>query len=167
LKDHFASDALPASAAVHAVPRLVLDTNVVLDCLHFLDPAALPLWQALTSGQCRCLADGYALAELRRVLAYPEFVLPDAEQESLWAQYREIAEPCAVTGFSRKLPRCRDPDDQPFLVLAAAGAADFLVSKDRALLELNRRGGLGFAVVTPAEACRRLGLTDGSISSGA
>jgi len=40
---------------------------------------------------------------------------------------------------------------------AVAGCADCLVSKDRALLELNRRGGLGFAIVTPAEACRRLG----------
>jgi len=118
----------------------------------------LPPWQALASGQCRCLADGYALAELRRVLAYPEFALPEAEQGSLWGQYREIAEPSEVKGFSRKLPRCRDPDDQPFLVLAAAGAADFLVSKDRALLEMNRRGGLGFAIVTTAAACRRLGL---------
>jgi hypothetical protein len=32
------------------------------------------------------------------------------------------------------------------------------VSKDRALLELNRRGGLGSAIVTPAEVCHRLGL---------
>ena len=44
------------------------------------------------------------------------------------------------------------------LCLAVAGCADCLVSKDRALLELNRRGGLGFAIVTPAEACHRLGL---------
>jgi len=165
LKDHFASDARPASAAVHAVPRLVLDTNVVLDCLHFRDPAALPLWQALTSGQCRCLADGYALAELRRVLAYPEFALPDAEQESLWAQYREIAEPYEVKGFCRRLPRCRDPDDQPFLILAAAAGAGLLVSKDRALLEMSRCGALGFAIVTPAEACRRLGLDAGDAAT--
>lgn len=144
---------------------LVLDTNVVLDCLHFRDPAALPLWRALTSGQCRCLADDYALAELRRVLAYPEFALNIAAQESFWSQYRELAEPCSVAGFCRKLPRCRDPDDQPFLVLAAAGAADLLVSKDRALLEMNRRGTLGFAIVSPVEACRRLGIVDG-LSSG-
>jgi len=158
LKDYFASDALPASAAVHAVPRLVLDTNIVLDCLHFRDAAALPLWQALGSGRCRCFADDYALAELRRVLAYPEFRLDAVRQEAIWAQYSQLAEPFEVRRFCRKLPRCRDPDDQPFLVLAAAGAADFLVSKDRALLEMNRRGGLGFAIVTPAAACRRLVL---------
>lgn len=158
MKDHFASDALPASAAVHAVPRLILDTNIVLDCLHFRDPAALPLWQALGSGRCRCFADDYALAELRRVLAYPEFRLDAISQEAIWMQYRELAEPFEVRRFCRKLPRCRDPDDQPFLILAAAAGAGLLVSKDRALLEMNRRGGLGFAIVTPAVACRRLGL---------
>ena len=139
------------------VPRLVLDTNVVLDCLHFRDAAALPLWQALSSGRCRCLVDDYAMAELRRVLAYLEFRLDAEAQEQIWVQYRKVAEAVEVAGFQRKLPRCRDPDDQPFLVLAAATSADLLVSKDRALLEMNRRN-LGFAVVTPAEACRRLGL---------
>jgi len=140
------------------IPRLVLDTNVVLDCLHFHDAAALPLWLVLTSGRCRCFADEYALAELRRVLAYPEFRLDAISQEAIWMQYRELAEPFEVRGFCRKLPRCRDPDDQPFLILAAAAGAGLLVSKDRALLEMNRRGGLGFAIVTPAAACRRLGL---------
>jgi len=138
------------------VPRLVLDTNVVLDCLHFRDAAALPLWQALVTGRCRCLADDYALAELRRVLAYPEFELDAGAQETIRNEYQKVAERVEVVGFQRKLPRCRDPDDQPFLVLAAASGASLLVSKDRALLEMNRRN-LGFAVVTPAEACRRLG----------
>jgi uncharacterized protein len=140
------------------IPRLVLDTNVVLDCLHFRDAAALPLWQALGSGRCRCFAGEYALDELRRVLAYPEFGLDAGAQESVWKQYRQLAEPFEVKDFCRKLPRCRDPDDQPYLVLAAAAGAGLLVSKDRALLELNRRGGLGFAIVPPVEACRRLGL---------
>ena len=37
------------------------------------------------------------------------------------------------------LPRCRDADDQIFLEAALAARADVLVTKDRALLELNRR----------------------------
>lgn len=147
-----------ASAQTASNPRLVLDTNVVLDCLHFRDAAALPLWQALVAGRCTCIADDNALAELDRVLAYPEFALDAAAQAAIRSQYRELAESADVGGFCRKLPRCRDPDDQAFLVLAAAGGADLLVSKDRALLEMNRRGGLGFAIVTPAEASRRMGL---------
>ena len=147
----------PAEAEI---PRLVLDTNVVLDCLHFQDAAALPLWQGLNAGRCRCVADEYALAELRRVLAYPAFALDSLSQDAIWTRYREVAEPFEVRGFCRKLPRCRDPDDQPFLVLAAAAGAKLLVSKDRALLEMDRRGGLGFAIVTPHGACQRLGLLD-------
>jgi hypothetical protein len=100
----------------------------------------------------------YELAELRRVLAYPEFGLAPAAQQSILDQYQDVAERFDVGSFCRKLPRCRDPDDQPFLVLAAAGGADLLVSKDRALLEMNRHGGLGFAIVSPDGACRRLGL---------
>jgi predicted nucleic acid-binding protein len=51
-----------------------------------------------------------------------------------------------------RLPDCRDPDDQKFLELARACGADFLVSRDRALLEIGRRKGrpLPFAIVTPA-----------------
>ena len=38
-----------------------------------------------------------------------------------------------------RLPACRDPDDQKFLEAALAVRADWLITKDRALLELERR----------------------------
>ena len=46
-----------------------------------------------------------------------------------------------------------DPDDQKFLELADECAADFLVTKDRALLDLGRRKSrpLSFRIVTPKE----------------
>jgi predicted nucleic acid-binding protein len=37
------------------------------------------------------------------------------------------------------LPRCADPDDQKFLQLALASGARWLISKDNALLKLDRR----------------------------
>lgn len=37
------------------------------------------------------------------------------------------------------LPKCKDRDDQKFLEFARAVDADWLVSKDRALLKLTRR----------------------------
>ena len=51
------------------------------------------------------------------------------------------------------LPVCRDPDDQKFLALAFACRADFLVTKDRMLLELARRKirRAPFGIVTPAQ----------------
>jgi predicted nucleic acid-binding protein len=47
------------------------------------------------------------------------------------------------------LPRCADPDDQVFLEAAAAACADYLVTKDRELLELGRRK-LPFQIVSPS-----------------
>jgi predicted nucleic acid-binding protein len=48
------------------------------------------------------------------------------------------------------LPRCADPADQIFLEAALAARADFLVTRDRALLELARRNrSMQFRIVTP------------------
>jgi predicted nucleic acid-binding protein len=49
-----------------------------------------------------------------------------------------------------QLPQCRDPDDQKFLEAALAARADFLVTRDQALLELARRV-RQFRILTPAE----------------
>jgi len=54
------------------------------------------------------------------------------------------------------LPRCKDPDDQKFLELAARTGANLLVSKDKALLRLARKPGLPFRIATPANAVAAL-----------
>jgi len=50
-----------------------------------------------------------------------------------------------------RLPACRDPDDQKFLEAALAAQADYLITKDRALLELSRRRTrpVPFRIATP------------------
>jgi predicted nucleic acid-binding protein len=153
---------------------LVLDTNVVLDLLHFDDAVARPLRQALEAGRVRCAASAATLDEWRRVLAYPEFGLDPARQAALLARYRALAEP--VDGVDEgaglphkgtpihyglkpvwsRMPRCSDPDDQKFIELAAAAGADALVSKDRALLRLRRRCAPLFRILTVADAVRWL-----------
>jgi predicted nucleic acid-binding protein len=151
---------------------LVLDTNVVLDLLHFDDPVARPLRGALEAGRVRCVASEATLEEWRRVLAYPEFRLAPARQAELFARYQARAQMvddgdaragslhqgAPVDGGRRpewsRMPRCSDPDDQKFLELAAAGRAQALVSKDRALLKLRRGCASQFRIMTPAEAVR-------------
>ena len=153
----------------------MLDTNVVLDLLHFDDAATRPLRQALEAGRVRCVVTEATLDEWRRVLAYPEFALDPAQQAALFARYQTLSETAgavdAGAGLPHKgtpihyglkpvwsrMPRCSDPDDQKFLELAAAARAQVLVSKDRALLKLHRRCAPQFRVMTPAEAVRWLG----------
>lgn len=155
--------------------RVVLDTNVVLDLLHFDDPVARPVRQALEAGRVRCVVSDATLDEWRRVLAYPEFGLDAARQAALLERYRALCERVVVEAradppgrdgtthdgrscpsgrkpMGRSLPRCSDPDDQKFLELAAASGAQALVSKDRALLRLRRRCAPWYRVLTPAEA---------------
>lgn len=131
--------------------RVVLDTNVVMDWLHFRDPTARPLAAAVAAGTVTCLADAATLAELARVVTYPEFALTADAQAQLLAKYRQRVA-LVPDGTAPRLPRCRDTDDQKFLELAARGHADLLISKDKALLHLKGRQGLAFRILPPAEA---------------
>jgi putative PIN family toxin of toxin-antitoxin system len=135
--------------------RLVLDTNVVLDLLHWRDIAVQPIYAAIADGRATALADRRTLDELARVLAYPEFRLESAAAQAIAGHYRTLAH-CVPDGEAPRLPRCRDRDDQIFLELAARGTADLLVSRDKALLGLRGRSRLAFAVVPPAAAVAAL-----------
>ena len=136
--------------------RLVLDTNVVLDLLHFEDPAVAPLRQALQEGRAACFASAATRAELAHVLSRPQFKLDGNDIRRLLDAYDALARPCEpVAGAA--LPTCRDPDDQKFLELAQSAGADVLVTKDKALLALARKSArLGFRIVTPASSSELL-----------
>lgn len=122
--------------------RLVIDTNVALDLLHWHDESVAPLRQSLLDGGALWLTDGACADEFRRVLAYPEFKLDAAAQSVLAGRYQGLTRSPPATEYvaaPARLPLCRDPDDQKFLVLAVAVRADVLLTRDKALLKLVRR----------------------------
>jgi putative PIN family toxin of toxin-antitoxin system len=133
-------------------PRIVvLDTNVLLDLLLFGDPSCAALAAALADGRLQAVCNEECTEEWRRVLAYRIWQLDSERQQALRQAHAELhaatqAAPIEPAGMSaEQLPRCRDPDDQKFLQLAADAGAWALLSKDRDLLKLARR-------------CSRLGL---------
>jgi uncharacterized protein len=145
------------------VHRLVLDTNVWLDWLVFADPATGPIRQAVQDRRIEIVMDQHCEAELERVLAYPiRGSVAPADVQALWmvealGMVRRLKRN-GTAAAPGALPRCRDQDDQKFLELARDGNADFLVTRDKALLEFARRRyqPLPFRVVTPiqfGEAC--------------
>ncbi|WP_199242763.1 putative toxin-antitoxin system toxin component, PIN family [Vitiosangium sp. GDMCC 1.1324] len=146
------------SAPLHAPPRLVLDTNVVLDLLVFDDPAVRPLVQSLTAGEFTAWVDGDTLAELEYVLAYPTFELDEAARQAASERYRSLVHMATEDMVlpAQPLPRCRDRDDQKFLVLAARVGATWLVSKDKRVLSLADRPGLPFGILTSRQLAERL-----------
>lgn len=141
--------------------RIVLDTNVLLDLLHFSDPTVMPIREAIESRRAQCYASQRTLSELDRVLSYRQFHLGVSAQTALMTEYQSwINDPHIVVNVHPKLPRCADPDDQMFLELAASIQADLLISKDKALLALRRRVS-EFMILTPEEAADFLCIKKG------
>jgi uncharacterized protein len=106
-----------------------------------------------------CFTDTACLAELERVCAYPEFGLDAAAQQALLEKYRQLASLCDAVGEEAyPLPRCRDGDDQKFLILATRCQADLLITRDKLLLRLahHRRLPPPFGIVTAEAACELL-----------
>lgn len=138
--------------------RWVLDTNVLLDWLIFREPTIAPLVAAIEAGAVTLLNNTACRDEFVRVLDYPQVVKRGAARATALTTYDARHAPCAGVPAATPLPVCRDPDDQKFLELARDGQADWLISKDRALLELARRvrGSMRFEVLSPREALLRL-----------
>ncbi|MBS1229489.1 MAG: PilT protein domain protein [Proteobacteria bacterium] len=141
--------------------RVVLDTNIVMDMLHFDDRHTQPLRSAIDAGQLQCFSDGECLAELERVTGYPAFALDDAGRQALFEKYQRLVTRCdAAATEDYRLPRCRDEDDQKFLILAARCGAELLITRDKLLLKLaqHRRLPPPFTILTAQAACQLLAL---------
>lgn len=136
-------------------PRVVLDTNVVLSALVFRSESAQRLRRAWQGGACRPLASTATVQELLRVLAYPKFRLSASDRHELLADYLPWTSSVRIPNPPPAVPACRDPLDAPFLELAAAGRAQWLVSGDRDVLAL--AGRTTFGIVSPADFLSRLG----------
>jgi predicted nucleic acid-binding protein len=121
---------------VQATPIVILDTNALLDWRVFKDPAAHPVAQALAEGRCRWLATPAMEKEWHQVWPRSAFARwqPDpALTTTVYALAEMVDEP------PRGPFRCKDPDDQVFIDLAMHVKAQWLFSKDAALLKLARR----------------------------
>ena len=110
--------------------RLVVDTNILISAL-FTDtslPAHLiVLWR---EGRFDLLTSATQLDELTRVTRYPKI----RERLAPALAGRFINELRDVAVMVKNVPAvtfCSDPDDNYLLAVAAAGAADFLVTGDK------------------------------------
>jgi putative PIN family toxin of toxin-antitoxin system len=130
--------------------RLVLDTNVWLDWLVFGDPAVAPIRAAVAADRAEVYIDAACEAELERALGYDlgKRAVDVAACLAECARVTRRIESIANEAERLLLPACRDPDDQKFLEAALAAGAGFLVTRDRALLDLARRA-LPFRILTP------------------
>ena len=130
----------------------VLDTQVVLDWLVFHDPSIAALASAIERGSLRWLTSQAMRAELEHVLDRGVAAAwgPDRVAIALaFDRHAQTALPGVPPG---QLLRCSDPDDQIFIDLALASGAQWLFTRDRALLRLARRAReRGLIVLRPVD----------------
>jgi putative PIN family toxin of toxin-antitoxin system len=119
--------------------RIVLDSNVLVSgVLRAAGPPGRIL-DLVLGGRLQLLYDDRILAEYEEVLARPRFGTPRDALEDLLDALRASGE--AVVAPPVRI-RLRDPDDLPFLEVAAAASGAALVTGDRGLATAGRSLGL-------------------------
>lgn len=129
--------------------RLILDTHVWLDWLVFRDRRLAMLIDAIEAGQVRVLATEAMLQEFAAVITRPIFALDAVQRAAAAETQRKRVQACQPAPDCRLA--CTDRNDQMFIDLAVAHRADWLLSRDKALLRLRRQaqGRFGVRIDTP------------------
>ena len=129
--------------------RAVLDANVIVSAV--LTPAGIPaqIMDAWRDERFALLVSPAILEEIGRVLKYPKIARlhrwPRARVEEFVAEFGYLG---IMTPGDLRLNIVRnDPADNRYLECAAEGAAEYLVSGDRDLLDVGEHGGV--PIVTP------------------
>ena len=134
-----------------ALPRVVIDTNVLLDLWVFDDVRARPLRAALEEHRACALRHGASVDEFTAVILRERFKLSTERRFEILRHWDRLA--CDVPQVLPAPILASDPDDQMFLDLAYSAAADCVVTRDKALLRLARRARRdGLRIAEPADA---------------
>jgi len=118
------------------LPRVVIDTNLILSALVFTQGRLKPLRLAWQGKRIQPLLSKDTAAELIWVLAYPKFKLSAEDQQELLADYLPYCLSVVIPNPPPGTPDCRVAFDLPFLQLAIAGQADYLITGDQDLLSI-------------------------------
>jgi putative PIN family toxin of toxin-antitoxin system len=118
-------------------PRLVLDTNIILDLLVFKDPVAEPIRQLLDAKLVDAVRSEASMLELIDVIQRPAFKLSREEQERILQIWESSARLMENEAIEPAPFTCRDLDDQIFLDMAYSIRPALLLSKDLLVLELH------------------------------
>lgn len=126
--------------------RLVIDTNILVSGL--LSPYGAPahIVRMMVAGAFDVCYDARILSEYEEVLNRPKFAFKKEEIESVLWYIEYFGYPVAATPLSRKL---RDPFDEPFLEVAIAGGADYLLTGN--ISHFPPSACRGVRVLTPAQ----------------
>jgi uncharacterized protein len=120
-------------------PRVVFDCNVLLQAAAREKSVAARCLNLAESGLIQICVSREVLAEAEDVLNRPEIRtrFPDLSDEIVGAFLKRLQKlSMLVRPIPKKFSYPRDEDDEPYINLAVAADADFIISRDRDLLDL-------------------------------
>lgn len=120
-------------------PGVVFDCNVLLQAAARERSVAAKCLNLAESGHVQLFVSREVLAEVEDVLNRPEIRahFPDLSDEIVGAFLKRLQKlSVLVRSIPKKFSYPRDEDDEPYINLAVAAGADFIVSRDRDLLDL-------------------------------
>jgi putative PIN family toxin of toxin-antitoxin system len=110
--------------------RVVLDTGILIAALITRNTPPDLIYQAWRKRKFELITSEWQLSELRRVSRYPKlrrYLIPSEAGNMInGLRYQAV-----VLTDLPTMDVSQDPDDNPVLAMAVAGAADFLVSGDK------------------------------------
>lgn len=126
------------------MPRVLLDTNVLVSAVLFRGPSRA-LLEAALAGELDLVTSEALLDEFQEVLVR-KFSFPVRVAREVRAEFEtlaDIVEPREVPNI------CRDPDDNQVLAAAREGSAEQIITGDLDLLELGSYKHV--AILSPAK----------------
>jgi putative PIN family toxin of toxin-antitoxin system len=124
------------TALTEMKPRLVLDTNIILDLLVFQDPAAEVIQMVLDAKLMEAVRTEASMLELMDVIQRPNFKLSKEQQQIILKQWESSSRLLDNSAIESAPFTCRDPDDQVFIDMAFSIRPALVLSKDLRVLEL-------------------------------
>jgi putative PIN family toxin of toxin-antitoxin system len=135
--------------------RLVFDTNALVSAMIIETSESQKAYFRAIVGGNKILYSFDTLAELEQVVQRSKFnkYLSVEKREKFVYDYLLIGESVEIT---RTVAACRDPKDDKFLELAICGKADYIISGDKDLLELNPFRFI--EIITPSTFLQKINL---------
>lgn len=120
-------------------PRVVFDCNILLQAVARENSAAAMCLNLAETGLIQICLSRETLTEAEDVLSRPEIRahFPDLSDEIVSAFLKRLQKlSVLIHPVPKKFSYTRDEDDEPYINLAIAAGADFIISRDRDLLDL-------------------------------
>jgi putative PIN family toxin of toxin-antitoxin system len=120
-------------------PRVVFDCNVLLQAAAREKSVAAKCLNLAESDLVQICVSREVLVEAEDVLNRPEIRahFPDLSDEIVGAFFKRLQNlSVLIHPVPKKFNYPRDEDDEPYINLAVAAGADFIISRDRDLLDL-------------------------------